>query len=404
MIKAATDAASIEASKGYSLMNAAQIAAETTVESVAARIVNENIEKAEQARLDAQLNDNHQENLPSDSERSGLIVHVSNPLRPKPTGTVYHDCPPLIERANQGGDQLAVNNAPRRAATGPIDGPALGRLGAAPDPILAGPPLPSQDQQQSQSRNISPNRFDDPPSHRVGPFVPIYTQAQMRQMSAQAPQTREASDPDEQVGGGWTHQGVDDLHGPILRHSPPKKRQGQRQPSKYAGNNGNNVKNNGKYNRTRRFNHEQAFQPVHSQPSQEYHWSNSRNAQPSSSAEHQPSPAATTRGVSNNYHIHTHQELRDRRDTASGRTPTQVDVRCRNVMRYIKRADAGLIKYGPCPCQRCQAKDRSAFVGTCNQGDLNSSEKIARIHAVFSEFGKIEAVCPKPYGRAVEIR
>ncbi|KAK6066080.1 hypothetical protein SCUP234_12265 [Seiridium cupressi] len=448
MIQAAIKTDIRESLEEESLVDDAQAASHTDSEIGATTIVKDNTQKAEPSQRAARLSD-RERNPSSSTDKSTKIAFDDHPLRPRPTGTIYHDRPPTIENEIGDQDQVFLNNAPRTAATGSLDGPLLGRYGAAPDLIYTAhralsnyqqrptfqndarqnsivpiteeiaalnfyeenshgrqgaqefryPILPKHGQLGSVQRTISQASImacSPSPIHpqQIGPPGPLYRQPQIPQMPSDVLQNHRISGL-RPANNNWVQQGVDIVHGPIMRHSPPKKRP----DSKRQQHSSELLSNTGYQNWPGYSGNDQAFFPGPPMASVDRHWGNSRGSH---------SPASTGHTPLNGPSIGNQQHVSARREYAADRNARSVTAvvrtQCLNWRPGKTPAQAPFMEYKPCPCDHCQDKDHTVFVGICNHGDLDSPEKRERLYAIFSQFGQIKAIRVKSDGRFVQIQ
>lgn len=66
----------------------------------------------------------------------------------------------------------------------------------------------------------------------------------------------------------------------------------------------------------------------------------------------------------------------------------------------------GSIQTVPCPCNHCQGRDRTIFVGTCScqEADLGTNARAEAIWNLFSTFGPIVTLRPRQNWRTFEVR
>ncbi|KAK8122254.1 hypothetical protein PG984_010924 [Apiospora sp. TS-2023a] len=81
---------------------------------------------------------------------------------------------------------------------------------------------------------------------------------------------------------------------------------------------------------------------------------------------------------------------RDRRDTMSSVHSISQDPNCLNAHLRKMTAPSHQQNYVACPCEYCQAKDRTLYVGPFQPGELSSPDSERKILDAFSDFGEVE--------------
>jgi hypothetical protein len=115
-----------------------------------------------------------------------------NPLRPESNGEVFEDCPPTSENYPDNSAYGHPDNAPRKAPTGPVDGPEEGRLGAVPNPAPILNVL-RQMYPDAVHQQIPPEKFVDHAETRT--HVPAFYQDPAKSQQPSLPQRHASNVP-----------------------------------------------------------------------------------------------------------------------------------------------------------------------------------------------------------------
>ncbi|KAI0120674.1 hypothetical protein BJ170DRAFT_159700 [Xylariales sp. AK1849] len=448
------------------------------IEELAAEIVEKNRAKAEQARcasiaeqvdgqrvaesklatrqsetrctsapmLSLDASDKQSNSGNEDSEK--ITRNLKNALRPLPAGPVLIDRPPLVAKHPDPICKEQTDNGPRNAPTNPVEGPAMGRFEAVPEPIRFGLALPTMAPEQSvdqrsvpQPQNTSPflggrthvpafyentawfmqgvqgpftngswNRLSSnlmpgyssvPMQHPVpvrgfngphysppqaGPYPLTETSFQRGQVPVIAqPQNRRISNLRYEQSGNWQQNRYDDLHGPTYRRAPQTQKQ-QYRSTQHQSFGLHNGNDNVHFDYGRQGSNASSHGP--NQPFAKRHTSIDERGVQSEMQRLSTALNQTGKVGSRNQarlpHMGSGEGYRERSDTASSNR----SGRCLNYERYHLENNAAYVKYEPCGCLHCDTKDRSVFVGQFNHGQLTSCA-LHRIQAVFSQFGLV---------------
>lgn len=82
--------------------------------------------------------------------------------------------------------------------------------------------------------------------------------------------------------------------------------------------------------------------------------------------------------------------LRSRRDTIASVRSVSQDPNCLNAHLRKTAGSSHQHDYVACPCDFCETKDRTLYVGQFQTGELSSPDCERKVFNAFSDFGEIE--------------